>query len=188
MWRRSVLTWTDERQCWETLRGLEDEMICMTGIFTIDYLVRSNLFHQTRDTDPMMVQNWASILDDGPILSQHWISVSCFLESWKLYRLFTIKHQPKHALHKDREFLHSRETWSQFKIVRNEVSAGSTEILYGNEAETLRAALTNRSKYGISPPNFNKNWITAQFKYSNMRIQIYWDRPTCKIGDFDVDR
>ena len=35
----------------------------------------------TRYTDPMLVQCWASVEDDGPTLNQHWVSVLCLL-SW----------------------------------------------------------------------------------------------------------
>ena len=38
---------------------------------------------QIRDVQPMWVQCWASIGDDGSILNQHWLNVSCFLgKSW----------------------------------------------------------------------------------------------------------
>ena len=29
----------------------------------------------------MLVQCWASVVDDGPILYQHWVNVSCLLDS-----------------------------------------------------------------------------------------------------------
>ena len=37
----------------------------------------SQISHQTRYTDPMLVQCWASVADDGPALNQQWVSVSC---------------------------------------------------------------------------------------------------------------
>ena len=37
------------------------------------------LTQQTRDVQPMLVQCWASVEDDGPTLYQHWLNVSCLL-------------------------------------------------------------------------------------------------------------
>ena len=37
------------------------------------------LTQQTRDIEPMLVQCWASVVDDGPALNQHWVNVSCLL-------------------------------------------------------------------------------------------------------------
>ena len=34
---------------------------------------------QTRDIQPMLVQCWASVKDDGSALCQHWLNVSCLL-------------------------------------------------------------------------------------------------------------
>ena len=34
---------------------------------------------QTRHIDLMLVQCWASVVDGGPTLAQHWIDVSCLL-------------------------------------------------------------------------------------------------------------
>ena len=34
---------------------------------------------QTRYIDPMLVHCWASVVDGGPTLDQHWLDVSCFL-------------------------------------------------------------------------------------------------------------
>ena len=34
---------------------------------------------QTRDVLPMLVYCWASVVDDGPTLNQHWLNVSCLL-------------------------------------------------------------------------------------------------------------
>ena len=34
---------------------------------------------QTRDVQPMLVQCWTSVEDDGPTLYQHWLNVSCLL-------------------------------------------------------------------------------------------------------------
>ena len=43
----------------------------------------SPITQQTRDIDPMLVQCWASVVDDGPTLNQHWVNVSttCLLAS-----------------------------------------------------------------------------------------------------------
>ena len=35
---------------------------------------------QIRNVQPMLVQCWPSIVDDGPTLYQHWLNVSCLLE------------------------------------------------------------------------------------------------------------
>ena len=42
-----------------------------------DNSVELGVFQQTGYTDPMLVQCWASVADDGPTLNQHWVSVSC---------------------------------------------------------------------------------------------------------------
>ena len=34
---------------------------------------------QTRNIQPMLVQCWASVEDDGPTLYQHWLNVLCLL-------------------------------------------------------------------------------------------------------------
>ena len=34
---------------------------------------------QTQDIDPMLVQCWASVVDGGPTLDQHWVDVLCLL-------------------------------------------------------------------------------------------------------------
>ena len=36
-----------------------------------------SLMCATRYTDPLLVQCWASVADDGPTLNQHWAGVSC---------------------------------------------------------------------------------------------------------------
>ena len=36
---------------------------------------------KTQDIDSMLVQCWASVVDDGPTLNQHWVNVSCLLRS-----------------------------------------------------------------------------------------------------------
>ena len=43
------------------------------------WLVRVPPNHQTRYTDPMLVQCWSSVTDAGPTLSQHRVSASCWL-------------------------------------------------------------------------------------------------------------
>ena len=37
------------------------------------------LSQQTQDIHPMLVRCWASVVDGGPALNQHWVNVSCFL-------------------------------------------------------------------------------------------------------------
>ena len=39
----------------------------------------SCLTKQIRDTDPLLDQCWASVVDGGPTLDQQWVSVSCLL-------------------------------------------------------------------------------------------------------------
>ena len=34
---------------------------------------------QTRDIDPILIQCWASVEDDGPVLIQEWVDVFCTL-------------------------------------------------------------------------------------------------------------
>ena len=34
---------------------------------------------QTREVDPMLAGYWASVVDDGPTLNLHWISISYLL-------------------------------------------------------------------------------------------------------------
>ena len=38
-----------------------------------------DISQQTRDIDPMLCQCWASVVDGGPTLAQHWVDVPCLL-------------------------------------------------------------------------------------------------------------
>ena len=40
---------------------------------------------QTRDTEPMLVYCWASVVDGGTTLNQHWLNGSCLLGSHNYY-------------------------------------------------------------------------------------------------------
>ena len=39
--------------------------------------VPQNTRHQTLDIDLLLDQCWASVVDDGPTLIQHWVDVLC---------------------------------------------------------------------------------------------------------------
>ena len=41
--------------------------------------VKAGSSQQTRHVNPMLVECWASVLDVGPILQQHWVDISCLL-------------------------------------------------------------------------------------------------------------
>ena len=43
----------------------------------------------TRDIEPMLAQCWASDVDGGPTLNQHWLNISCWLGSQKVSAHFT---------------------------------------------------------------------------------------------------
>ena len=46
------------------------------------YILNKSLYlstQQTRDAEPMLIQCWPRVGDEGPALNQHWFSVSCLL-------------------------------------------------------------------------------------------------------------
>ena len=49
------------------------------------YILYICLSQQTRDVLPMLAQCWASVVDGGPTLSQHWVNFSCLLGIVHIY-------------------------------------------------------------------------------------------------------
>ena len=43
---------------------------------------REIMCQQTRDSEPMMGQRWARVVDGGPTLAENWVIVSCLLGHW----------------------------------------------------------------------------------------------------------
>ena len=41
---------------------------------------------QTRGFHPMLFQCWASVVDGGPTLKQHWVNASCLLGRAQIYK------------------------------------------------------------------------------------------------------
>ena len=85
--RRSASVGTmlgQRRRRWANIVPTLSERLVFSGwLFSVqtDQHVANNSmsFHQTRDVEPVLVWCWASVVDGGPIINQHWLNVSCLL-------------------------------------------------------------------------------------------------------------
>ena len=73
---------------WRLHRSLDqDQSLAVSAYFRFDVVVKWETYacmlisqtQQTRDSEPMLVQCWADVVDGGPTLSQHWFTGSCLL-------------------------------------------------------------------------------------------------------------
>ena len=75
-------------QCWPNIDLVlvrVDDLITSTSLlFTRNRAYAHVPVQQTREINPMLVQCWASIVDGGPTLYQHWLDASCLLGSYIL--------------------------------------------------------------------------------------------------------
>ena len=55
-----------------------DDTLPRKNEILIKYLVFAG---RSRDIQPMLAQCWSSVADDGPTLRQHWLNISCLLNS-----------------------------------------------------------------------------------------------------------
>ena len=78
-WDATVINWQLTPPHKPGSGPLRDPSGSITGHLPLK-LSSQNISLQIRDTDAMLGQSWASVVDAGPTLTQHCIRVSCLLE------------------------------------------------------------------------------------------------------------
>ena len=76
-WNNDLLMLTQRLRRWSNIRTSLFQRVVFAGITT-------STTKKTRYNEPMLVYCWASFVDAGPTISQHWFIVSCLLGRIKL--------------------------------------------------------------------------------------------------------
>ena len=68
-----------------SISGTAGSPCCLQAAYRVRWMfldvVSGLATQQTRYSNPLLVQCWASVVDGGPTLDQHWFDVSCLLGS-----------------------------------------------------------------------------------------------------------